>query len=83
MLEYSLDEAEALLNKNYEAAIKSLNQVDEDLSFLREQLTTLEVSILLTNINQSKSIYEIYRSQSLCQYYLHFCRLIAPVLYIF
>lgn len=46
MLEYSLDDAEALLSKNHEAAIKSLAQVDEDLSFLREQLTTLEVSIL-------------------------------------
>lgn len=44
MLEYSLDDAEALLSKNHEAAIKSLAQVDEDLSFLREQLTTLEVT---------------------------------------
>jgi prefoldin subunit 5 len=45
MLEYSLDDAETLLNKNREAAIKSLAQVDEDLGFLRDQTTTIEVNM--------------------------------------
>ena len=47
MLEYTIDDAEALLTKNLAAAIKSLDQVDEDLGFLRDQITTVEVSILL------------------------------------
>ena len=46
MLEYELDDAEKLLVKNQEAAIASLEQVDTDLGFLRDQLTTIEVSIL-------------------------------------
>jgi len=45
MLEYSLDDAEALLNKNREAAVKSLTQVEEDLGFLRDQTTTIEVNM--------------------------------------
>lgn len=48
MLEYTLDDAEALLLKNQETAVKSLAQVEEDLGFLRDQTTTLEVSILFT-----------------------------------
>lgn len=50
MLEYTLDDAEALLLKNQETAVKSLAQVEEDLGFLRDQTTTLEVSILSTRI---------------------------------
>ena len=46
MLEYELHDAEKLLVKNQEAAIASLEQVDTDLGFLRDQLTTIEVSIL-------------------------------------
>ena len=46
MLEYNLDDAEALLKKNQEVAIKSLDQVEEDLGFIRDQTTTIEVSIL-------------------------------------
>ena len=46
MLEYNLDDAESLLCKNVEAAVKSLAQVDEDLGFIRDQTTTIEVSIL-------------------------------------
>jgi prefoldin subunit 5 len=45
MLEYSLDDAVALLNKNKEAAFKSLSQVEEDLGFLRDQTTTVEVNM--------------------------------------
>ena len=47
MLEYNLDDAEALLKKNQEAALKTCKQVEEELSFITEQTTTLEVSILL------------------------------------
>ena len=46
MLEYNLDDAQALLTKNEEAASKSLNQVEEELSYITDQTTTLEVSIL-------------------------------------
>ncbi|KAI0229030.1 Prefoldin subunit 3 [Lamellibrachia satsuma] len=45
MLEYELDDAEKLLKKNQEAAIASLEQVDTDLGFLRDQLTTIEVNM--------------------------------------
>lgn len=45
MLEYTLDDAEALLLKNQETAVKSLAQVEEDLGFLRDQTTTLEVNM--------------------------------------
>ena len=47
MLEYNLEDAEQLLDKNLNAAHKSLNQVEEDLGFLRDQTTTIEVSILI------------------------------------
>lgn len=47
MLEYTLDDAERLLLRNEENAVKSLAQVEEDLGFLRDQTTTIEVSILL------------------------------------
>jgi len=46
MLEYTLDDAELLLTKNHSAALKSLEVVDSDLGFLRDQTTTIEVSIL-------------------------------------
>ena len=46
MLEYTLDGAELLLTKNHNAALKSLEVVDNDLGFLRDQTTTIEVSIL-------------------------------------
>lgn len=47
MLEYTLDDAEMLLSKNLQTATKNLNQLEIDLDFLRDQLTTTEVSILL------------------------------------
>jgi len=46
MLEYTLDDAEFLLTKNHNAALKSLEVVENDLGFLRDQTTTIEVSIL-------------------------------------
>lgn len=47
MLEYTLEEAKELLNSKLSAASKSLVNTDEDLEFLRDQITTMEVSILL------------------------------------
>ncbi|RKO97856.1 hypothetical protein CXG81DRAFT_15554 [Caulochytrium protostelioides] len=44
MLEYSLEEAEALLTTKRDAARTTLKQVDEDLEYLREQITTMEVN---------------------------------------
>lgn len=45
MLEYTTDEAVALLHKNLTAATKSLEQVMEDLDFCKDQTTTLEVAM--------------------------------------
>ncbi|KAI8520690.1 prefoldin subunit 3-like [Branchiostoma floridae x Branchiostoma belcheri] len=45
MLEYSVDDAAALLAKNHSAATSSMTQVEKDLEFLRNQLTTTEVNM--------------------------------------
>ena len=45
MLEYSLEDAETLLSKNFAAAKNSLKSVETDLSFLRDQTTTVEVNM--------------------------------------
>ena len=45
MLEYPIEEANELLTNKLDSANKSLEQVDEDLDFLREQITTMEVNI--------------------------------------
>ncbi|KFM67858.1 Prefoldin subunit 3, partial [Stegodyphus mimosarum] len=45
MLEYTLQDAEALLSKNLQTASKNLSQLDDDLDFLRDQLTTTEVNM--------------------------------------
>lgn len=55
MLEYGIEDAKVLLEKNLEAANKSLSQVEDDLSFIRDQTTTLEVSILLQSSRQQKN----------------------------
>ena len=44
MLEYTLDEAKALLQKNVETSRTNLTSLDEDLAFLRDQIVTTEVS---------------------------------------
>lgn len=65
MLEYSIEEAGALLSKNLNTAQKNLKDIEDDLGFLRDQYTTTEVSILpkktvLSSING-------------CFYYGKFC----------
>ncbi len=45
MLEYNLDDAEALLERNLSAARRSLTHVEDDLGFLRDQTTTVEVNM--------------------------------------
>jgi phage shock protein A len=44
MLAYPLLEAETLLESKLSAAQQSLDNCEEDLDFLREQITTLEVA---------------------------------------
>ncbi|KAF8470228.1 Prefoldin subunit-domain-containing protein [Kalaharituber pfeilii] len=44
MLSYPIDEAEELLKGKLAAAKESLSNCEEDLDFLREQITTLEVN---------------------------------------
>jgi len=45
MLEYEVTEAEDLLSKNLITAKSNLIELDEDLEFLRDQITTTEVSM--------------------------------------
>ncbi|OOF95957.1 hypothetical protein ASPCADRAFT_207283 [Aspergillus carbonarius ITEM 5010] len=44
MLAYPIEEAETMLQDKLSAAEKSLSNCEEDLEFLREQITTLEVA---------------------------------------
>jgi prefoldin subunit 5 len=45
MLEYSIDEAEALLKNSNNNATETLKKLDDNLAFLRDQITTTEVNI--------------------------------------
>ena len=45
MLEYTLEDADQLLTRNLTAAVQSLENVDTDLGFLRDQTTTVEVNM--------------------------------------
>ncbi|KAM6909043.1 prefoldin subunit 3 [Xenentodon cancila] len=45
MLEYDIDEAQALLEKNLSTASRNLETLEEDLDFLRDQCTTTEVNM--------------------------------------
>ncbi len=58
MLEYDIDEAQALLEKNLATASRNLDSLEEDLDFLRDQFTTTEVSILKQ--------WQIYRDTQVC-----------------
>ena len=46
MLEYPIEEAGVILSKNLKSATASVRQLDEDLGFISDQCTTLEVGIL-------------------------------------
>ncbi|OZJ06368.1 hypothetical protein BZG36_00756 [Bifiguratus adelaidae] len=45
MLEYTVEEAEALLKEKLDTAKHSLTTIAQDLEFLRDQITTMEVNI--------------------------------------
>ncbi|CAL8377589.1 unnamed protein product [Boreogadus saida] len=45
MLEYDIDEAQALLEKNLSTASRNLDSLEDDLDFLRDQFTTTEVNM--------------------------------------
>ncbi|KAK0649404.1 Prefoldin subunit-domain-containing protein [Cercophora newfieldiana] len=45
MLSYPIDEAEEMLSSKLSAAKASLSNCEEDLDFLREQITTMEVAV--------------------------------------
>ncbi|EON98011.1 putative prefoldin subunit 3 protein [Phaeoacremonium minimum UCRPA7] len=45
MLSYPIEEAETLLHGRLSAAKQSLSNCEEDLDFLREQITTMEVAV--------------------------------------
>jgi prefoldin subunit 5 len=45
MLEYPISEAKDLLKSKLDMATKRLTEVEEDLEFLREQITTMEVNL--------------------------------------
>jgi len=45
MVEYTFEEARTLLTKNLENATQNLSVFEEDLSFLKDQVTTVEVNI--------------------------------------
>ena len=45
MVEYSYDEALALLERNFSNADIRLKSTEEDLNFLKDQITTTEVNI--------------------------------------
>lgn len=45
MIEYSFEEAIVILERNMNNAILRLEQTDDDLNFLKDQITTTEVNI--------------------------------------
>ncbi len=45
MLEYPIDEAGALLARNYDNALSGTTVIQSDLDFLRDQITTMEVNM--------------------------------------
>ena len=45
MVEYNFEEAKEILEKNLQNALTRLQQTDDDLNFLKDQITTTEVNI--------------------------------------
>lgn len=56
MLEYPVQDAIVLLSKNLATAKLSLQQVEDDLDFLKDQCTTIEVGILSKDARGGASI---------------------------
>jgi hypothetical protein len=59
MLEYTLEDAKALLEKNHETAMKNLAQVHHDLDFLRY----FALFGLVSPFNITSTFFKIYRDQ--------------------
>lgn len=55
MLEYPILEAQALLDTKLKAALTSLDQVKDDLAYLKEQITTMEVNLARVYNDEVKS----------------------------
>lgn len=71
MLEYDIDEARALLEKNLSTATKNLDLLEEDLDFLRDQFTTTEVSILFVHVGEEmyvKANIQVMTNLVMCLY---------------
>ena len=51
MLEYTVEDAKALLTKNADNARSNVKVLDEDLVFLRDQIVTTEVSIRFRRVS--------------------------------
>ena len=45
MLEYPVEEAEGILQRNLDGAERNVKLVREDLDFLKDQITTLDVNM--------------------------------------
>lgn len=45
MLEYSLDDAHALLEKNLSTANSNLQEIEADIGFIKDNITTTEVNM--------------------------------------
>lgn len=48
MVEYTYEEAQELLEKNLKLCVQQLDEINEDLAFLRDQITTTEVNMSRT-----------------------------------
>lgn len=67
MLSYPIDEAEELLSSKLAAAKQSLANCEEDLDFLREQIT-VRLSKLLSNFTSQKWNLTLHRPWKLLQH---------------
>lgn len=67
MLEYDIDEAQALLEKNLSTASRNLETLENDLDFLRDQFTTTEVSILVLRVAHNHWVFLLKLIMSIFQ----------------
>lgn len=64
MLEYPLDEAKQILNKNLVTSVSNLKQIEGDLEYLRDQVTTAEVNLARIYNWNVKRLYEERKAQA-------------------